>query len=112
MMYLKLMKVFFKENLAFKRILGTDLKSSKIKTILIILAIIYGFCAVLLGFGFMFFELGKTLVQMDYLDLLLDFVFIMRLSYRYSLFCLELMAICSITRIMTYWHHCQSRTKL
>lgn len=76
MMYLKLMKVFFKENLAFKRILGTDLKSSKIKTILIILAIIYGFGAVLLGFGFMFFELGKALVQMDYLDLLLDFVFI------------------------------------
>jgi len=76
MMYFKLMKVFFKENLALKRILGTDIKTSKIKAILIIIAILYGFGSVLLGFGFMFFELGKFLAEANMIEMLLDFVFI------------------------------------
>lgn len=76
MMYFKLMKVFLRENLSFKRILGTDIKTSKTKAIFIIIAILYGFGAILLGFGYMFFELGRALNEMGALDILLDFVFI------------------------------------
>ena len=76
MMYFKLMKVFFKENLSFKRILGTDLKSSKTKAILIILAIIYGFGSILFTIGLMFFQLGKVLTDAGMGDLLLNFIFI------------------------------------
>ncbi len=76
MMYFKLMKVFFKENLSLKRILGTDLKSSKLKAILIFLAIIYGFGSILFVFGFMFFDLGKVLTDAGRGDLLLNFIFI------------------------------------
>jgi ABC-2 type transport system permease protein len=74
-MYLKLMRVFFKENFSFKRIFGFRLKSSKLKTILISFAIIYGFGGMLLGFGYMFFELGRVLALNQMEDLLLNFVF-------------------------------------
>ena len=76
MMYLNLMKVFFRENLSFKRILGTDLKTSKTKAILIIVAIVYGFGTILLGFGYMFFDFGNFLQEADMLATLLNFVFI------------------------------------
>ena len=76
MMYFKFMKVFFRENLSFKRILGTDIKTSKTKAIFIIIAILYGFGAILLGFGYMFFDLGRVLNEIGELGLLLDFVFI------------------------------------
>jgi len=76
MMYFKLMKVFFKENFSFKKLIGTDLKTSKIKAILIIVAIIYGFGSVILGFGFMFFEFGKILQEANMIEMLLEFVFI------------------------------------
>ena len=76
MMYFKLMKVFFRENLSFKRILGTDLKSSKTKAILILLAIIYGFGSILFTIGLMFFDLGKILTEAGMGDILLNFIFI------------------------------------
>ena len=69
------MKVFFKENLSLKRILGTDIKQSKVKAILIIVAIIYGFGTVLLGFGYMFFDFGRILAEAGMESLLLNFVF-------------------------------------
>lgn len=76
MMYFKLMKVFFKENLSLKRILGTDIKTSKIKAILIIIAIIYGFGSILLGFGYLFFDFGRILSEVNMTYILLDFVFV------------------------------------
>jgi len=75
-MYLSLMKVFFKENLSLKRILGTNVKTSKIKAILISIAIIYGFGVILLGFGYLFFDFGKVLNELESIDTLLDFIFI------------------------------------
>lgn len=76
MMYFKLMRVFLKENFSFKKIFGFRLKTSKLKTILIGFAIIYGFGGMLLGFGYMFFELGEVLALNQMEDLLLNFVFI------------------------------------
>ncbi len=76
MIYFKLMKVFFKENYSLKRILGTDTKTSKTKTVLIIFAIIYAVGAMLATFGFMFFDLGKMLAELGQINMLLDFIFI------------------------------------
>ncbi|MDD3129312.1 MAG: hypothetical protein PHW21_02985 [Candidatus Izemoplasmatales bacterium] len=74
-MYLNLMKVFFKENFSLKRILGTNVKSSKTKAILIIFAILYGFGTLFFVFGYMFFDLGKVLAESNQENMLLDFIF-------------------------------------
>ncbi|MFA7105856.1 MAG: hypothetical protein WC154_01005 [Candidatus Izemoplasmatales bacterium] len=74
-MYLNLMKVFFKENFSLKRILGTNVKSSKTKAILIIFAILYGFGTLFFVFGYMFFDLGKVLAESNEENMLLDFIF-------------------------------------
>lgn len=76
MIYFKLMKVFFKENYSLKRILGSDTKTSKIKTILIIFAIVYAVGAMLATFGFMFFDLGRFLNEAGQIEMLLEFIFI------------------------------------
>ena len=75
-MYLKLVKVFFKENYSLRRILGTNTKQSKTKTILLSLLLIYAFGSIMLSFGFLFFELGKIFKQLDSLDSLLIYIFI------------------------------------
>ena len=76
MIYFKLMKVFFKENFSLKRIIGTDIKASKTKAILLGLLIVYSLGVILFGSGYLFFDLGEILAQANMENLLLDFVFI------------------------------------
>lgn len=76
MMYAKLLKVFFKENFSLRRILGTDPKKNKGKTILFIILLLYGLGAFAFSFGFMFFDLGKLLQQIGSIDVLLIYGFI------------------------------------
>lgn len=74
-MYKKLLKIFFKENLGLKRILGTNPKKQKGKTILIILLLIYGIAVFIGTFGYLFFELGDLFNQMGAIDILLVYAF-------------------------------------
>ncbi len=74
-MYRSLMKVFFKENLSARRILGSDPKKNKGKTILIIFAMLYALVAFMFVFGMMFFDLGDMLNQMQSLNVLLIYAF-------------------------------------
>lgn len=74
-MYKSLMKVFFKENLSARRILGTDPKKSKGKTILVVFAMLYALAAFLFVFGTMFMDLGEMLYQMGSIDVLLIYAF-------------------------------------
>ncbi len=76
MTYIKLIKIFFKENFSFRRILGFDYKNHKFKTISIIVLLIYGLASFLFTFGYIFFDLGKTLDQFGLIDILLAFAFI------------------------------------
>ena len=69
-MYRSLMKVFFKENLSARRILGSDPKKNKGKTILIIFAMLYALVAFMFVFGMMFFDEGDMLNQMQSLNVL------------------------------------------
>ena len=74
-MYKSLMKIFFKENLGFKRILGTDPKKNIGKTILIMVALVYGLGAFLFVFGMMFFNLAEVLNSLNALNILLIYAF-------------------------------------
>jgi ABC-2 type transport system permease protein len=75
MMYFKLVKVFFKENYSLKRLLGTNAKQSKLKTILLSLLILYGLGSIFFSLGFLFFHLGDIFKQMNSLDSLLTYIF-------------------------------------
>jgi len=75
-MFGKLLKVFFKENFSFKRLIGTDTKQHKGKTILIIFLLLYGIGSLLFTFGFLFFDLGKTLNEFGLIEILLIYAFI------------------------------------
>jgi ABC-2 type transport system permease protein len=75
MIYLKLLKVFFKENYSLKRLLGTSNKQSKTKTILLSILLIYGLGSILFSFGYLFFEMGKLFKATDSLDSLLTYIF-------------------------------------
>jgi len=75
-MYGKLIKVFFKENFSLKRLLGTDPKKHKVKTILLMLTLLYAIVSFLGVFGFMFFDLGKTLNQYGLINVMLIYAFI------------------------------------
>ena len=81
-MFSKLVNLFLKENFSLKRILGFDYKKSKIKAILIGLAIVYALAVFIGAFGWMFFDLGKVLHQMQQTRLILNFlvVYIIGLS--------------------------------
>ncbi|MFW5894859.1 MAG: hypothetical protein ACOCU0_02900 [Bacillota bacterium] len=75
MMTRKLIRVFFKENLSFSRLLGFDVRRSKIKAVLIGLALLY---AVATFFGlliFMFFDLAELLGDSGMGGLVLSFLF-------------------------------------
>jgi ABC-2 type transport system permease protein len=75
-MYKTLMRIFFKENFSLRRLFGTDIKKNKGKAILIGILLIYGLASVLLSFGYLFFDLGKTLNQFGLVDVLLIYAFI------------------------------------
>lgn len=68
-----LLGVFLKENFSFRRILGFDAKKSKAKAILIILAMVYALAVFIGLFGYLFFDLGKVLKEMNQMRLLLSF---------------------------------------
>jgi len=73
-MYPHLVKLFLKENFSLKRLFGFDYKKSKVKAILIGLAILYAVVAFIGVFGWMFFDLGKILNQMGQPHLILSFL--------------------------------------
>ncbi|NLZ61471.1 MAG: hypothetical protein GX904_01590 [Acholeplasmataceae bacterium] len=76
MMYSRLLRIFFKENFSINRFFGTDIRKNKKKAVLLGVLILYGFGSFLFSFGYMFFDLGKTLSEYDMLDTLLAFVFV------------------------------------
>ncbi|MBN2300246.1 MAG: hypothetical protein JXC31_03555 [Acholeplasmataceae bacterium] len=73
-MYKQLTKLLLKQNFSLKRLLGFDIKKSKIKGILIGLAIIYAVVAFFGAFGFLFFNLGEFLNDLGQTELLLSFL--------------------------------------
>ena len=73
-MYIKLTKLFIKENFSLKRISGTSFKKSKTKSILIGLAIAYAIAVFFGSFGYMFFNLGEILDQGGQIKILLSFL--------------------------------------
>lgn len=73
-MYSNLVKLFLKENISLKRLLGFDYRTSKVKGILIGLAVIYALIVFIGAFGYMFFDLGKILKEMGQPHLLLGFL--------------------------------------
>ncbi len=79
-MYNTLVKLYLKESFSLKRLLGFDLKKSKVKAILIGLAIIYSLVVFIGAIGYMFFDLGKILDQMGQTKILLSFLTIYSLS--------------------------------
>ena len=76
-----LIKLQLKNNFSFKRFFGFDLKTNKTKSILMILAILYALVALLGTFGYMFFDLGKILSEMNQVHLLLNFAAIYGLGF-------------------------------
>ena len=70
----ELIHLFFRENFSFRRFLGFDYKKEKGKTILIMVAIIYAFVAFGGSFGYMFFDLGKILKEIDQTQIILSFI--------------------------------------
>ncbi len=87
-MYFKLIKVFFKENFSFRKLVGTDPKKSKGKAILIGFLLIYGLGAFLFTFGLLFFNLGDLLNQLGLINILLiyGFIYSTALSVMFVLF--------------------------
>lgn len=79
-MYLTLVKLFLKENISLKRLMGFDVKKSKAKTILIGLAILYSIIVFVGLFGYMFFDLGRLLKDMGQIEILISFLCIYTLG--------------------------------
>lgn len=73
--YLSLMSIFLRDNFSLKKMLGKSASKSKAKMILVVFAIIYVVVVFLGSFGWMFFELGKTLSSFNMTELLLLYMF-------------------------------------
>ncbi|NCU32049.1 MAG: hypothetical protein EOM23_03720, partial [Candidatus Moranbacteria bacterium] len=73
-MFWRLFRLFYKENFSFKRFLGFDYKKERIKSVLIIAAILYALLAFIGSFGYMFFDLGKMLLAMNQLHIIISFI--------------------------------------
>jgi len=73
-MYLKLVKLFLKENFSLKRLFGFSFKKEKLKGILIGIAILYALLSFVLGFGYLFFDLGRILNEMNQIHIILSFL--------------------------------------
>ena len=76
-----LIKLQLKNNFSFKRFFGFDIKKNKAKTILMIVAILYALVALLGTFGYMFFDFGRILDEMNQVHLLLNFAAIYGLGF-------------------------------
>jgi hypothetical protein len=76
-----LIKLQLKNNFSLKRFFGFDIKKNKTKAILIFIAILYALVALLGTFGYMFFDLGKMLNEMNQVHLLLSFAAIYGLGF-------------------------------
>lgn len=79
-MYFTLVKLFLKENISLKRLMGFDVKKSKAKTILVGLAIVYALVVFIGLFGYMFFDLGRILHEMGQDEILISFLCIYTLG--------------------------------
>ena len=79
-MYLTLVKLFLKENISLKRLMGFDVKQSKTKAVLIGLAIVYTLIVFIGAFGYMFFDLGRILNEMGQAEILISFLCIYTLG--------------------------------
>lgn len=79
-MYLTLVKLFLKENISLKRLMGFDVKQSKTKAVLIGLAIVYALVVFIGAFGYMFFDLGRILNEMGQAEILISFLCIYTLG--------------------------------
>lgn len=69
-----LLKIYYKNSFTLKKLFGFDLKKNKGKTILVSVALIYGFGVILALFGWMFFDLGKALNDINQVNILLSFL--------------------------------------
>ncbi|MCD4826749.1 MAG: hypothetical protein K8Q99_03060 [Acholeplasmataceae bacterium] len=69
----RLIRLQLQNNFSFKRFFGFDLKKNKVKGYLIIGAIIYGVVALAATFGYLFFDLGKVLNEINQVHILLSF---------------------------------------
>jgi ABC-2 type transport system permease protein len=69
----RLIKLQLGNNLSLKRFFGFDIKKNKVKGILIIAAIIYAAIAMIGTFGYLFFDLGKILNEINQIHILLSF---------------------------------------
>ncbi|MCF7923565.1 MAG: hypothetical protein K9L64_00485 [Candidatus Izimaplasma sp.] len=96
MIYIKLLKVFIKENYSLKNIIGSNLNKSKTKTILLVILILYGLGSLLFSFGYLFFSLGEIFHQAGMVDILLTYIFM------YATF---LSALFVIIRASSYLFH-------
>jgi len=75
-MYLKLMKVFFKEGFSLKRMFNITSSKSKLQSVLIGLLLLYGLGTILFGFGYIFLDLGLIFNNANMIEFLLMYVFI------------------------------------
>lgn len=80
MMFFKLFKILVKENFSLRRFLGFDPKSNRLKTILIMLAILYALVVFLGGFIYLTYDLAKTLETLNAINLLINFIFFYAVS--------------------------------
>ncbi|BCR35361.1 ABC transporter permease [Mariniplasma anaerobium] len=69
----RLIGLQLKNNFSLKRYFGFDIKKNKVKGILIIGAIIYALIAMIGTFGYLFFDLGKILNEINNVQILLSF---------------------------------------
>jgi len=69
----RLIRLQLQNNFSFKRFFGFDLKKNKVKGYIIIGAIIYGVVALAATFGYLFFDLGKVLNEINQVHILLSF---------------------------------------
>ncbi len=77
----KLISIQLKNNFSFKRFFGFDIKKNKAKAILIGLAIIYALGATVGSFGYMFFDLGGMLKEINQTHLLISFATVYALAF-------------------------------
>lgn len=77
----KLVKLQLGNNLSFKRFFGFDIKKNKAKGILIVGAIIYAIIAMAGTFGYLFFDLGKTLNEVNQVHILLSFAAVYAIGF-------------------------------
>ena len=81
MKLLRLIQIQLKNNFSFKRFFGFDLKKNKAKAILIGLAIVYAIGALIATFGYMFFDLGGMLKEINQTHLLISFSTVYALAF-------------------------------